>query len=63
MIPRSAQITIALMLAGVLATGLFMLRLQEREAEKVRSTADSRPVTAPVFGPGEVVHLAIAYDE
>ena len=63
MIPRSIQITIALMLAGVLATGLFMLRLKQREVEKVRGTADSRPVTAPVSGPGETVHLEMAYDD
>ena len=62
MISRPLQITIGLMLAGVLATGLFMLHLQQREVEKNQRTSDSRPVTAPVSGPKESIRLAIAYD-
>jgi hypothetical protein len=63
MISRPLQITIGLMLAGILAGGLFMLHLQKREVERVQRTADSRPVTAPVAGPKESFRLAIAYDD
>jgi hypothetical protein len=62
MISRPVQIAIGLMLAGVLATGLFMLHLRQREIEKNQRTSDSRPVTAPVSGPKEAIRLAIAYD-
>ena len=41
MIPRSAQIAIALMLAGVLSAGVFMLQLKQRELATLQSAADS----------------------
>jgi hypothetical protein len=63
MIPRSAQIAIALMLAGVLGAGVFMLQLKQRETAKQQSAADSRPLSAPLSGPKEPVRIAIAYDE
>ncbi len=63
MIPRSVQIAIAFMLAGVLGAGLYILYLQQREVEKAGRTADSRPVSAPIAGPKEAIRLAIAYDE
>ncbi len=63
MIPRSILITIALMLAAVLGTGLYMLHLEQREVEKAQRTADSRPVSAPIAGPTETIRLSIAYDD
>jgi hypothetical protein len=63
MIPRSAQIAIALMLAGVLGAGVFMLQLKQRETAKQQSAADSRPLSAPLSGPKEPVRIAIAYDD
>lgn len=63
MISRPVQITIFLLLAGVLAGGIYMNRLKQREdlREQVRTSA--APLAPPVAGPQENVQLMIAYDD
>jgi hypothetical protein len=63
MIPRNLQITIALLLVGVLISGMYLLRLRERAQRVAAATSDSRPVAAPVAGPTEKVPVLIAYDD
>jgi hypothetical protein len=65
MIPRHLQITVILLLIGVLFAGGYMLELRRREQVKSRAQtgAETRPLPAPTAGPAENVKLAIAYDE
>lgn len=62
MIPRSLQITIALLLAGVMAAGLYLFNQRER-AKRIEQRADPRPVAAPVGGPAERITVLMAYDD
>lgn len=61
MISRPIQITIFLLLIGVLAGGIYMNRLKQRE--EVRGQTTSMPITPPLAGNSEPVELMIAYDE
>jgi hypothetical protein len=63
MIARHVQITIFVLLLGVLAGGIYMNRLKQREQSAAQTNSDSLPVTAPVAGPTEKIELMIAYDE
>ncbi len=63
MIPRHVQITISLLLVGVLISGLYLLRLRQRAEMVATSTSGSRPVAAPVGGPSEKIPVVIAYDD
>jgi hypothetical protein len=62
-IPRHIQITIALLLVGVFASGIYILRLHRRTQENLRRAAEARPVDAPVAGTPQEITLAIAYDD
>lgn len=62
MIPRHIQITIALLLVAVFASGIYILRLHRRTQEDLRRAA-ARPVDAPVAGTPQDITLAIAYDD
>ena len=62
MIPRHVQITIVMLLVGVLGGALFLLHLKQR-AELAPTPADNRPLSAPVSGPNTGVRLLIAYDD
>ena len=65
MIPRHLQITVSLLLLGVLIAGGYMLELRRREQAKTKQPAavSTRPLPAPTAGPAEVVKLVVAYDE
>ena len=63
MIPRHAQITIALLLVGACVLGFYVLNEKRKAEEQLGSVADTRPVTAPVAGTPQKVVLVIAYDE
>jgi len=60
-IPRSLIITVALMLAVVVAMGIYVRRMR-RQASEIRSAADLQPVAPPPSGPTETVTLYIADD-
>ena len=63
MIPRHAQITIALLLVGSCVLGFYVLNEKRRAEEQQRRLADTRPVAPPVAGTPQRVVLIIAYDE
>lgn len=63
MIPRHLIIGISLMLAIVLAMGIYAWRMRGREAALQPSSADARPVAPPVSGPTEQVTLYVADDD
>jgi hypothetical protein len=63
MIARHLQITISVLLVGVLVGGIYMNRLKQREERNAQINSDSRPMTAPVKGPTEKIELMIAYDD
>ena len=64
MIPRNLQITILLLILGILLAGGYILHLKS-EAEKIKMSADSasHTVATPLSGPKEPIQLVIAYDE
>ncbi|HZD95619.1 MAG TPA: GerMN domain-containing protein [Candidatus Sulfotelmatobacter sp.] len=63
MIPRHFQITIALVLLAILASGLVILRLTHQEEAKTLRAADTLPVSPAVAGKQEHIQLLVAYDE
>ena len=63
MIARHFQITVALLLVGVLSAGVYMLKLREGEKGKSNPAAGDRPLTAPVTAAEENIKLMIAYDD
>src|SRR3954469_9937094 len=62
MISRPIQITIFLLLVAVLASGIYMNRLKQREELRNQNTS-GLPLAAPVPGQAENAKLMIAYDE
>jgi hypothetical protein len=63
MIPRHAQITIALLLVGACVLGFYVLHEKHKAEEQQRRVTDNRPVAPPVAGTPERVMLVIAYDD
>ena len=66
MIPRHLQITLALLLIGVLLAGGYIFELRRREQLKTQAqpgVVSARPLPTPTAGPAEVVKLIVAYDE
>jgi hypothetical protein len=63
MIPRHAQITIALLLVGACVLGFYVLNEKRKAEDQQRRVADNRPVAPPVAGTPQRVVLVIAYDE
>jgi len=62
MIPRSLLIAVALLLAVVVAMGLYLRRMQRQAAEVLPSAASALPVPPPATGPTETVILYVADD-
>jgi len=62
MISRPMQITIFLLLIGVLAGGIYMNHIEQRELRD-QPRAAGTPLAPPVAGRTEDVELMIAYDE
>ncbi len=63
MISRPVQITIFLLLIGVLIGGIYMNRLKQREDRRQAASTNAAPLAPPIAGPAENVQLTIAYDE
>lgn len=63
MISRPMQITIFLLLIGVLAGGIYMNRLKQREESRDQTQENSVPLSPQVAAKEENVELVIAYDD
>ena len=63
MIPRHFFISASVMLAAVLAMGLYAWHIRGRAAATPAPSANTQPVAAPVAGPTEQVTLFVAYDD
>jgi len=62
-IPRSLQITVGLLLVGILISGLYMIKLTHKEQAKTLLGSVERPVAPPVGGQQERIPILVAYDE
>jgi len=60
---RALAITTALLLAAVVAMGVYLHILRRSERERAQNTPDTRPISAPVVGPASHVTLYLAYDD
>ncbi|MEO6119093.1 MAG: GerMN domain-containing protein [Terriglobales bacterium] len=66
MMPRHLQITIVLLLLGVLLVGGFIFEFQRRERAKTQALPpgdSTRALPAPAAGPAERIRLMVAYDD
>ena len=63
MIPRHFQIAIYLLLAGILVSGIYMIKITHKEQAKTLRGTDDRLVTPPMSGKQEQIQLLVAYDE
>jgi hypothetical protein len=61
MIPRHLQITIALLLIGILISGLYIIKLTHNEQAK--NLLEAMPVAPPATGKQERIPVLVAYDE
>jgi hypothetical protein len=63
MIPRHFQITIALLLAGILLSGIYMMRLRREEQAVSQEVRPAAPAAPPVLGRQEHIRVLVAYDD
>jgi len=63
MIPRHFQIMIALLLAAILVSGVYILKITHKEQAKSLQRLEERPVAPPVAGKQEHIRVLVAYDE
>ena len=61
--PRHLVIAVSILLAAVLAMGVYAWRMRGRAAATPAPSADTRPVVPPVAGSTERVTLYVAYDD
>jgi hypothetical protein len=62
-IPRHFQIMIALLLAAILISGFYIIRLTHGEQAKNQRALEEKPVAPPVSGKQEHIQVLVAYDE
>jgi hypothetical protein len=62
-IPRHFQITTGLLLATVLISGLYIIRLARIEKAKTLAAGEESQIAAPIVGRQERIRVLIAYDE
>ena len=60
---RALAIATALLLAAVLAMGMYLHVLRRNERDRAQNLPDARPISAPVTGPASHVTLYLAYDD
>ena len=60
---RALATATALLLAAVLAMGVYLHILRRNERERAQNLPDTRPISAPVAGPPSHVTLYVAYDD
>jgi hypothetical protein len=61
-IPRHLQITIAVLLAAVLLSGIILIKLEQREKSKTES-AELVPAALAAEGKAEHIRILVAYDD
>jgi len=62
-IPRYMQIAITLLLAGILVSGIYVIRLTHGEQQKNLLGMENAPAAAPVEGKQEKISILVAYDK
>lgn len=60
---RPLTVSTGLLLAAVVAMGVYLHILRRNERERAQNVPDSRPISAPVTGPASRVTLYLAYDD
>jgi hypothetical protein len=60
---RALTISTGLLLAAVVAMGVYLHILRRNERERAQNVPDSRPMSAPVAGPASRVTFYLAYDD
>ncbi|HYN15472.1 MAG TPA: GerMN domain-containing protein [Terriglobales bacterium] len=60
---RALTISTGLLLAAVVAMGVYLHILRGNERERAQNVPDSRPISAPVAGPAARVTFYLAYDD
>jgi len=60
---RALTLATALLLAAVVAMGVYLHTLRRNERERAQHVPDSRPISAPVAGPASRVTFYLAYDD
>ena len=60
---RALIISTGLLLAAVVAMGVYLHFLRRNERERAQNVPDSRPISAPVAGPASRVTFYLAYDD
>ncbi len=60
---RALAIATALLLAAVVAMGVYLHILRRSERERAQNRPDTRPISAPVAGPTSHATLYLAYDD
>jgi hypothetical protein len=63
MIPRHFQITVALVLLAILASGVVIIRITHKEEALTQQGADAAPVAPIVGGKQEHIQVLVAYDD
>lgn len=63
MIPRHLQITIGLLLIGVLISGVYIVRIKHKEEAKTAQETEERALTPPAEGKQERIRMLVAYDD
>jgi hypothetical protein len=62
-VTRALTISTGLLLAAVVAMGVYLHILRRNERERAQNVPDSRPISAPVAGPASRVTFYLAYDD
>jgi len=62
-IPRHLQITIGLLLIGVLISGVYIVRIKHKEEAKTAQEAEDRTLAPPAEGKQERIRMLVAYDD
>lgn len=63
MIPRHLQITVALLLSGILITGIYIIKLTQSEQEKNLLGMEANPLSPPSTGKQQRIAALVAYDQ
>lgn len=63
MIPRHLQIMIALLLAAILVSGVYIIKLTHKEQAKNLQSLEERSIAPPPAGQQQHIRVLLAYDE
>lgn len=63
MIPRHFQIMIGLLLAAILVSGVYIIKLTHKEQAKSLQNLEEKPIAPPLAGQQQHIRVLVAYDE